>query len=281
MRLFMPRLLILVGFFLFLNSPSALAAGHAFNANFTVLVEAKPSQEQGQFVAEYVLDRAETLRGEIATEWIGRPIPTGVGRTSITVHFHPGIESALTWAKDRPTRTLHSVYLRTTPERVQQAVEEMLPHEIVHVVFATQFSHPNRLPVWIEEGIASRYDDAQRMAIRQETVTWWTQTGDWPQLATLFDAKNLHASDATGYAAAASLVDFLLSRGDKKTLLAFAADGNATGWDAALKVHYQIQSVSRLQSEWQAWVDEAGRVAMQHRWSSTAGQASRGTPPGN
>jgi len=100
------------------------------------------------------------------------------------------------------------------------------------------------------------------MALRRETVGWWTQTGNWPELATLFDARNLHANDASGYAAAASLVEFLLSRGDKQTLLAFAAEGRA-GWDAALKTHYQIHDASRLQSQWQTWVGEADRVAMQ------------------
>lgn len=262
MRIFMPRFLILAGFFFLLCNSSATAAGFARNVNFMVFSPDEPSQEQGQFVAEYVLERADELRSEIAKEWFGSEIPAGIGRTSINVNFNPGEESALTWAKDRQDRTLHAVFLRTTPDRVQQAVEEMLPHEIVHVVLATRFPHPSRLPVWIEEGIASRYDDAQRMALRRETVAWWTQTDNWPELASLFDAKNLHANDASGYAAAASLVEFLLSRGDKKTLLAFAADGSALGWDAALKTHYQIQSASRLQNQWQAWVGEAGRVAM-------------------
>jgi len=49
------------------------------------------------------------------------------------------------------------------------------------------------------------------------------QTGNWPQLTSLFGAKNLHSNDTDGYTAAASLVDYLLSRGDKETLLAFAA----------------------------------------------------------
>jgi len=267
MRLFMARFLILTGLLFLFNSPSANAAGFARNANFMVFSPDNPSQEQGQLIAEYVLKRADELRSEIAKNWLGSEIPTGIGRASINVNFNPGEESALTWAKDRADRKLHAVYLRTTPDRVQQAVEEMLPHEVVHVVLATRFPHPNRLPVWTEEGIASRYDDAQRMTLRRETVRWWTQTDNWPQLATLFDAKNLHANDANGYAAAASLVEFLLSRGDEQTLLAFAVAGNSNGqsndWDAALKTYYQIHDATHLQNEWQTWVKEADRVAIQ------------------
>ena len=258
MRSLVLGLSFLLGF-LFANS-SALAAGHAFNENFSVLAEANPSQEQAQVAAEYILDFAEELRKEISIEWLDTELSAGEGRASITLHFQPGEESALTWAKDRADRTLHDVYLRTTPERARQAVEEMLPHEIVHVVLATNFA--DRLPVWIEEGIASRYDDYARMTIRQETIEWWSQTGNWPQLAELFSAKNLHANDTGGYAAAASLVEYLLTRGDKRTLLTFATDGQARGWNAALQTHYQIHDATRLQSQWQTWIMQSGRIAM-------------------
>ncbi len=257
------RLAVLTGLLILHGTSSATAAGFAHNASFMVFSPAQPSQEQAQLDAEYVLARAEELRSEIAEQWLGEAIPAGIGRTSINVSFNPGEESALTWAKDHPDRTLHSVYLRTTPDRVQQAVEEMLPHEMVHVVLATRFPHPNRLPVWIEEGIASRYDDDERMAVRRDTVRWWAQTQNWPRLASLFGAKSLHANDASGYAAAASLVEYLLSQKDAPTLLAFARDGQEGGWDSALKTHYHIADTSRLQSQWQSWISQVDRVAVQ------------------
>lgn len=226
---------------LLLTTPT-YAAGHAFNENFSVLVEANPSQEAAQQIAEQVLERADVLRKQIALEWLGSEIPEGIGRTSITLHYQPGAEGALTWAKDHSDRTLHAVYIRTTPERVQRAIDEMLPHEIAHVVLATRYPHPNRLPTWIEEGIASRYDDDDRIALRRETVNWWKQTGNWPQLSDLLGARSLQSSDTEAYAAASVLVDFIVSKHGKRSLFS------------------QEWTEATLQGYWQQWVlREGGR----------------------
>lgn len=261
-RVFVVRYFALSVIFCALFNSQATAAGFAYGPNFLVFTPDEHSREDGQAVAEYILARANQLREEIAIEWLGEAIPQGIGRTSINVNFNPGAESALTWAKDRADRTLHSVYLRTTPDRVEQSLEEMLPHEMVHVVFATRFPHPNRLPAWIEEGIASRYDDSERKLIRQNTVRWFEQTNQWPQLVALFQEKQIDSDDAGSYAAAASLVDYLLSRQDRSKLIAFARDGQTKGWDNALRAHYGIESTTQLQQIWQTSTGQADRVAV-------------------
>ena len=110
-----------------------------------------------------------------------------------------------------------------------------------------------RLPRWIEEGIASRYDDAQRKRTRQEMLRWWVDTGNWPLMQRALHAERLPAIDKEAYCLAGSLVDFLLSRGDKQKLLEFAqsARGDLPG---ALRTHYQFRSLNDLQAQWQAWV---------------------------
>lgn len=233
------------------------AAGFVYSPNFLVFTPAEPSQEQADVLAKDVLELAEQYRKEIAEEWLGEEIPPGVGRTTINVSYDSGRERALTWAKDHPDRKLHCVYVRTTLERSNQAIDEMLPHEMAHVVLATRFPYPNRLPSWVEEGIASRYDDDQRIGIRRSTVRWWLQTGNWPDLGELLGNNNLSADDAASYSAAASLVDFLLTRGDKAKLFAFAQDGAKGDWDAALQKHYTITDASQLQKTWRAWVQRS------------------------
>jgi len=73
-------------------------------------------------------------------------------------------------------------------------------------------------------------------------------------LVHLIESSDLRSFDEASYAAATSLVDFLLTRGDKQTLLKFAQDGERSGWAAALQTHYRIASLQELQSEWLAWL---------------------------
>lgn len=232
----------------------ANAAGLAQDDNFIVLTPAKPSQAAGRDYANLVLQRAESYRYGFVKEWLGGEPPSNNVRTIISVHFSATENSGLTWAKDDPSRRFHNVYLTTSAEN---AVGPMLRHEIAHTILATKYPHPNRLPPWTEEGIASRYDSESLVAYREQVVTNWMRIGNVPLLASLLDSPNIESFNDDQYAASESLVNFLLSRGDKPTILEFAIMGQDRGWDAALWAHYQIDGVGELQREWQEWL--AGR----------------------
>ena len=224
---------------------SAYGVGFVHNPNFNVFV---PSDEQ---YALEVLERAEAYRDEIALEWFGAKLPSSVGRTVINIQ-RDDFEQGLTWAIDDPRRKFHHIHLWVASE--EEALGGVLKHEVAHAVLATQYPHPQRLPVWAEEGIASRYDDDARKAVRTGIVRWWRQTGNWPALADILDTRNLVSDDKAGYAMAASLTDFLLSRGDRAAIIRFARSGQTAGWDAALQKHYKIQNARQLQAEWQLFL---------------------------
>ena len=135
----------------------------------------------------------------------------------------------------------------------------MLKHELTHVVLATWM--PQRLPPWAEEGAASRYDDASRVAQRRRSLEWFARSGNWPRLIQVLEDDTITADELTSYAVAASLGDFLLQRGDRDTLLRFAAAGRRLGWDEALRTHYRIQGVDALQLAWQAHLSEQAAAA--------------------
>jgi hypothetical protein len=234
----------------------AEAAGMASGNNFSVLTPATPSQQAGDAYAQLVVDRAEAFRAEFARQWLGEELPTGEGRTLISIDFSSNRNSGLTLAKDHPARQFHRVFLASTAEN---AAGSLLRHEIVHTVLATRYPHPNRLPTWVEEGIASRYDSRRLIAIRQQEVRNWVSAGRVPSLASLFDESKISSCDDTAYATAESLVAYLLTRGDKRTLLQFAADGQHCGWDESLRTKYQIAGVARLQRDWQAWIAQSAR----------------------
>ena len=230
--------------------PVARAAGFVHNANFTVLTEAGVSPEASQSFAAAVLARAEQYRREIAREWLGEELPAGIGTTTINVRFSDSTDSGLTWAVDHPQRRYHSIYLETSPDR---ALGETLAHEVAHAVLATQFPHPKRLPAWLEEGIASRYDAAYRRHERESALAWMARNGNWPRLEPVLNAENIPAEETRSYAAAVSLTEMLLERGGKQKLLAFGKQAAEVGCRRALAEHYGIADIDQLQTAWQAW----------------------------
>ena len=246
-----PRLVLFILFLLVLLVPHTRlhAAGFAMSDNFTVLTPDWPSADEATRYAEEVLKNAEQWRSVIAQEWLGQKLPPGVGQTTVNVSINTQRDAGLTWAKDDPRRRYHTLYMSTSPER---ALGGTLAHEMAHVVLATRFPHPHRLPAWVEEGIASRYDDSDRQDARQQQIAWILQTQNWPALDGLLTAPNIAARDKQAYAVAASLIDFLLARNaDKQVLLEFGQQGNKAGWDAALQKFYGIRDVNQLQAEWQ------------------------------
>jgi len=229
------------------------AAGMASGPNFSALTPATPTQQAADAYAQLVVDRAEAFRAEFAREWLGEVLPAGEGRTLISIEFTPAENSGMTLAKDHPARRFHRMFLASPPEN---AAGNLLQHEVAHTVLATRYPHPNRLPTWVEEGIASRYDSERLITVRQQEVRNWVRTGRTPSLAGLLDETKFSSSDDTLYAAAESLVAFLLTRGDSRKLLEFADNGRRIGWDQSLRTYYQMTGVGQLQREWQDWVVE-------------------------
>jgi hypothetical protein len=230
---------------------AAYSAGFARNANFVVYTPDEPSPSGEQRFAALVLERAEAFRKEFAAQWLGEELPQGEGRTAIHIDFSSTDDRGLTWAKDRPDRIFHNIYLTTSPEN---ATGSTLHHELAHTVLATRFPHPNRLPPWLEEGIASRYDDEARRAAGEQLSRFWARTGRAPQLAHLLVMRDMKSFDESSYAAATSLVSFLLTLGDEQSLLRFAEDGQRHDWSRALQSHYRINDQRELQERWEAWL---------------------------
>ena len=234
--------------------PVGAAGAVESNKNFIVFV----SDDAPPDFAAQVLAHAEKFRQDIAIEWFGGALPPSVGRSVVNVKLSRQEDKGLTWAIDDPRRTLHTVYLNTSAEN---ALGSTLQHEIAHVVMATHFPQPNRLPTWLEEGVASRYDNDERRGRRDDVMNWLTRTGNWPELRRVLDAPSINANDELSYSVASSLVKYLLTQGDKKQLLQFAAFGQRNGWDRAVNRSYQFANVDKLQTSWQIWVSEQNTLA--------------------
>ena len=227
----------------------AHAVGFDHNENFIVFA---PDQS----LAETVLAKAVGLRKQIAEEWFEEELPSGNGRTLIHVELSDSEDSGLTWVKDPkdPRQTLHRVWLTTTRDR---ALGSMLAHEMTHAVFATRF--PDRLHPWIEEGIASLHDDPGRAADRRRILRRYAQQGSWPRLGRIIGARRIVATDDAAYCVGPSVVQYLLSRGDKADLIRFAVAAKEKGCEQALRECYGFAGVQDLQLAWQAWASKAAK----------------------
>ncbi len=151
------------------------------------------------------------------------------------------------------------MWLTTSRER---AAGSTLRHEIRHVVLNTRF--PDRLPLWIEEGLASRSDDEQRQQLSRTTAAGLSRSG-WPGIRRVVETRAIHSSDQTTYTAATSLVNYLLTRGDTAKLLEFGELAKKSGWDPALDKCYGIAGLSELETRWHAWADREDATREQAR----------------
>ena len=216
--------------------------GIARSGNFIVMAD-------DGLLADNVLSAAETLRYTLAKQWLGRELPEGEGRTSITVRIRPDRDDAVFWPKDHPDRHFHRMWVFAPIDRLTGTTFE---HEMTHLVL--ELAYGDALPTWASEGAACRRDDEVRKEARRQRLATCVRTGVYPAVETILDADTFSAFDHTEYAVASSLTEYLLTRSDRKTFLAFAIAGKKDGWDRALADHYQIRSTIELQTLWQAWL---------------------------
>jgi hypothetical protein len=247
---------ILVG----LSSVCALGAGFVHNENFVVFTEATISPKATEEFAQSVLAKAEEYRKQISIEWFGEELPPGIGRTTINVRFSPDRDSGLTWAVDHPDRKLHTVYLFARPD---ESVGSTLAHEMAHVVLATQCPHPHRLPAWVEEGIASQYDNSARRQTRGNVLRFFASREDWPQVSGVVSSSNIPSEDTRSYAVAVSLTEMLLESGGKQTFLEFGRMAGRDGFQPAIARYYQVRDMAELQIRWQKWVSRSASASPQ------------------
>jgi hypothetical protein len=118
-------------------------------------------------------------------------------------------------------------------------LEAVLPHEVAHVVLASEFGD-RRPPPWANEGVAvlteprSRVDAHLRNLPRYERADVLFRTADLVQLDDYPGRRQL----GPFYAQSVSLVEFLSGVKGRQTFTRFARDGLRDGYGAALRKHY-------------------------------------------
>jgi hypothetical protein len=206
-------------------------------------------------VARQIARAAERQRKEKALEWLGEELPPWREPCPIEVKItdgSPGVSASFDGGQVR----WRSLKLNGPLDRLM-AVE--VPHGLTHVVFADHFGRP--VPRWADEGAASLSETTAEMQRHEKVLQDVLDTPDRPAgLRKLFAVKeyprDLMAFFAEGY----SVTKFMVESKDRRTFLAFLAQGQKSGWDEAVKTHYGYADVEKLEAAWLQQVKHAAET---------------------
>jgi len=198
-----------------------------------------------QRLADKAVGHAEAFAQQIADEWLGGKLYTPQHPTTITIEIDADRSFARTLIGSNEG---HLMWLVGSEQAV---TEHLLQHEVAHAVMAAEFG--GRMPTWANEGIASRYDNARRHAIREAKLAEFVVIDSWPHLDHLFTKP---VQRKWQYAASVSLTDYLVQLGGRRRFIEFAEQANNSGYANSLKTIYGIASVEQLSREWRSFVRE-------------------------
>ncbi len=144
-------------------------------------------------------------------------------------------------------------------------LNNLLPHELGHMMFRDFIGFKSEVPLWLDEGVAQWQEKFKRKIAKKETVNLWKQ-GKLLRLKSLTAIDNkalLSKTDDTEirrfYVQAISVVDFLITTYGNNDFIKFCRqlrDGKSM--DKALRFSYStsIRSIKALEKKWKEYLKE-------------------------
>ncbi|MDR3181425.1 MAG: hypothetical protein LBT89_00655 [Planctomycetaceae bacterium] len=210
-------------------------------------------------------DAAEKYRRDLSLLWLGRILPDWAEKcpVKVIVGENLGAGGATVFVFDKGEVYDWNMEIQGTKERI---LDSVLPHEITHTIFATYFRRP--VPRWLDEGAAASVENiAEKKNYQQLLMTFLrnrTQCPQCPQCLPfnkLVSIKEYPDDPMPLYAQGLSVVEYLLMLGQQsgdspqQRLVRFMETAMNTGdLPSALQEHYNVDSLSTLQTDWVAWV---------------------------
>lgn len=204
-------------------------------------------------IAEKVALTAERCREELAVEWLGYQLPTWFKPCKVHVKVgQVGAGGATTFSFANGEVFGWDMTVQGPLERI---LDSVIPHEVSHTILACHFRRP--LPRWADEGAATIAEESSERRRQQKLVEEVLPSRRRIPLRELLSIteypKNMQHV-LTLYAEGFSLTDYLVQKGGKGRFLAFLQDSHESGWDAALRRHYEEAGVEALEAKWSQWV---------------------------
>lgn len=218
-----------------------------------------------------VIRAAESLRRELATEWLAQPVP-GRWKPKCDIVLHTTAAAYLA-AVPGGDKTVGSslidlaaghVARRRIDIRADQPgwFRAALGHELTHVVLADRFTD-GRLPAWADEGMAVLADPAAKQEAHRRDLQSARSARRTFRLVELFALVGYPPAErqAVFYGQSASLVRYLVSRGTREQFVRFVGAAGKEGFDSAVRDIYGLRGVGDLERHWLLYVGTSGKLA--------------------
>ncbi|MCA9215528.1 MAG: hypothetical protein KDB27_20830, partial [Planctomycetales bacterium] len=145
--------------------------------------------------ANRLLDDLRDFNRELDRTWFrGQLSQSPKSKTLIRFEETADPESAETRILGRGGTPSFFVIVRT--EGIATA-KHGLRHELTHVALIRLFGED--LPIWLQEGLASRFDSEKSKQIRRDIRRDWARYHEWPSIQRVLAAKEIDAYDQTSY----------------------------------------------------------------------------------
>lgn len=228
-----------------LSTGNLASAASARSQNFLVTTSTPE-------LAEEICRTAETLRRDLAIEWLGRELPPWQQPCPIeaTVHHNLGAGGATTFMFERGVPFGWTMSIQGSRERV---LDSVLPHEITHTIFATHFGRP--LPRWADEGACTTVEHDVEKAKQDKFLIQFLTTDRGIAFNQMFAMTEYPQDILPLYSQGYSLARYLIFQGGKRKYVDYVGEGMKTNnWTATTRRFYGFSSLSELQVTWLEWV---------------------------
>jgi hypothetical protein len=197
-------------------------------------------------VARKVAEAAERHRKELANRWLGREMPTWPAPCPLRVTVQAeGAGGATTFVYGPDGVERQEMHIEGRYDRLLKGV---LPHEITHTVFAHYFRCA--MPRWADEGGAVLSEDEAEIQRHAKLMRDVLGTARFIPVERLLKLKEYPDDVMALYVEGYSLTRFLVERKDRKTFLAFVAQGMNNDWAQAAQEHYEFNDLEELERKW-------------------------------
>jgi hypothetical protein len=209
-------------------------------------------------IAREVAQAAEENRSRLAVEWLGYELPRWAAPCDVQVkvgHHGAGGVTTFNFVRSGDGETHVVGWKMSVQGSLERVLDSVIPHEVSHTIFACHFRRA--LPRWADEGAATLAEHESEKQRQVATLNQVLKGGRRIPLKSLVKIKEYprDMQDVmTLYAEGYSLAECLVQLGGKRKYLAFLADAETSGWDAAIRKHYDLHGVDELEQKWTGWV---------------------------
>lgn len=223
-----------------------------------------------------IREHAEAMRREAFAKLLGMSAPPAWS-VCCEIHVHATADAFADAIGGPPVDARGATSLEFAGERVvfrridvmgdgPGEIPDALDHELVHVVLADHFVH-GPPPRWADEGLALLFDDPAKQRKHAADLQAAARRGlAWSpaDLVALEEYPTDGGRQRVFYGQSAAVVRWLVARRDASTFIRFLDDADAFGIEAALRRHYDLDSLDSLSTAWKevAPINSLGRAEL-------------------